>query len=251
VSHSWPELYRCECNLDEYDPVIPEDSSDLIDPVPASWRPSQCIKKTKEEVPSDEPSASPVTATPSPVKEVEVVGCQDDSDCNVATANEFGDTTETPSSCSCKERFFRIGANCQVEQDCEESSRNNCDEKPGASECKDLTPGFECRCVGENGWQDTPNSSAPGTICIDKDECFLGEDNCNRSTHECVNLVPVNGKWKCVIKTPSPTPLPTLRPTPPRPLVTPPPTCVATGETCTATPECCIGFCIRGTCYRR
>lgn len=162
----------------------------------------------------------------------EDVGCQA-SDAACTGNNEICDGTQSPPRCSCPVGYFRLGPNCQAQNECGASSRNNCDKKPGASECTDLTPGFSCSCITANGWQDAPGSE-PGTNCIDRDECMLGEDNCNNELTNkiCVNRVPVNGKWECVEKTPAPTPSPSPRPSP---------SCIDEGVACSETSgdACC------------
>lgn len=178
-----------------------------------------------------EPSASPTGIEG-------LTDCESDEDCT--GAKEFCNATQSPPSCSCPANFFRLGGNCQAENFCGDSSRNNCDTsfagtEFAASECNDLNPGFACRCRIEIGWQDAPGS-VPGTNCIDRSECELGEDDCDKVTSVCVNRVPANGRWECVEKTPAPTPFPTRSPLPDLPK------CISDGDVCSLTTSgnpCC------------
>lgn len=180
------------------------------------------------------PTATPTSAPVDPLSPE--AGCQSDEECTVL--NEVCDASQIPPSCECDSGYFRLGANCQLENACEDSDRNNCD--VGRAECNDLMPGFSCTC--SDGWVDAPGTGdAAGVTCIDKDECSTGDDDCDANTHVCVNRTPPS-KWDCVLKTPSPTPPPTPPPTAPRPLQ---PTCNGPGVSCTllAQSQCCSNFC--------
>jgi len=179
--------------------------------------------------PTDTPSAAPVDPL-SPE-----AGCQSDSECT--GTNEFCNSTQIPPSCDCPFGYFRLGPHCQPENECGDPDRNNCDANVGRSTCTDLTPGYACSCIDTDGWVDAPNAMTPGTICVDKDECSTGEDNCDESTHVCVNRLPPT-KWDCVAKTPAPTPPPTPSPIP----LPTAPSCVTEGNQCGCSDQCCPGL---------
>lgn len=242
VDEDPPAFYKCGC-MPDYDAVLPV-QTDVIDPVPAAWRPTQCVKKastpeTDADTPvvlSEGPSASPTTGD----------SCHSDQDCG--RFNESCDMTQSPPFCNCGLGFFRLdGGSCGAEDFCSDPARNNCDYRfedtssSGSAECTNVSPSFVCRCREENGWIDALASIEPGTICIDRDECALGEDTCDPALNEvCVNRVPVNGKYECVQKTSSPTPSPTTPPTPPAPK------CSGLGDACEGSDSahnCCAGIC--------
>lgn len=103
VDEDPPKFYMCGC-MAGYDAVLP-DQSDVVDPVPASWRPTECVKKIDDTPASESPSASPSDDAPP-------VGCQSTEDCTYD--NEVCDDTQSPPSCICRDKFFRVGGNCQA-----------------------------------------------------------------------------------------------------------------------------------------
>jgi hypothetical protein len=204
-----PKRFKCGC-LSPYKAVLPN-QSDVMDPVPADWRPLMCIE---EPVPSTDsptvpaPTPAPVAPTPSPV-DAAPSPCQGDTDCTSSGSN-FG-CDITTGICKCKAGFFLTGGGrCQFEDECQDGYENDCHKY---ATCTNLDPPALYSCECRVGYQDKfPGQNKPGTVCENVNECGVGTHDCEAQGLTCVDAVPPE-KWACVDPTPAPTFSPTPRPT--------------------------------------
>jgi hypothetical protein len=137
-------------------------------------------------------SKAPITPSPTPTSASG--SCQRNSDC--VKSNYVCDLALSPPKCRCRDGFFQLNGNCFSENECADPSRNNCHRR---ADCIELEDGFICAC--QDGYHDASGSIAPGTKCVETDECLLGVDNCDRANEVCINRSPPT-KWECAVKSP-------------------------------------------------
>lgn len=151
----------------------------------------------------DTATAAPVTPEPTPAPTKSPTTC---------AATCTGDNTECDDNddCVCQQGFFRFNAaspNCLDENECQDGFPNNCDR---FASCTNTVGSYVCSC--NDGYEDAPTSTTPGTDCVNINECEEGKDNCAPDTI-CVDRNPPQ-KFECLSPTPAPTPPPTRAPDP-------------------------------------
>jgi Calcium-binding EGF domain/EB module len=176
------------------------------------WKGSRCQDRVYE------PPSIPPTNMPT----ISLLGskCSKSIDC----ATDHSDCFE--GQCQCNYGFTSRKGFCINVNECENGFPNECHRD---AKCIDYEGSYECSC--NDGFHDI-DPGLPGRKCKQKNECRIGEHNCDEASQVCLDRRPPK-KWECIEKTQAPTPKPTqmpiqapwLEPTqPPTPGPTQPPT---------------------------
>lgn len=170
---------------------------------------------------SDEPTGSP--------SEPPTTSCTNDLDCPGRNKACFD------GRCDCKVGYFSTNgprsAHCFDEDECQTGYPNNCHR---FATCTNTEGSY--RCVCKEGWADSSDSVAPGSSCVNVDECREGTHSCLEG-QVCIDRLPPHF-YECVDRTPQPTREPTRAPTrPPTQASTPAPTPAPTAGSPQPTPN--------------